>query len=428
MKSLTIRNSSILICVNVIVILLAAWHNYSHFSQVMLSIILIMNSVIMLCYSTKRMSTFLFSLFIFISNYSIAVGIYLYQNIRPDILYYQITNDAAYGISLVSMLIFSCFMTTTILHNYYKDNKMGSINSVVYTKPNRTIETVCFITYAIIFFTQTKFTVGERMDFNALSEYRFLFAIIGGMYSTKSKKSMYCWGFLIGVTTLISLIGGNRVDAFPGIFIFLIVWCKALSVKKTLIFSLIAIPIIKVMGSLRGNIVQILDGTISFFDVINGLFKDKFVQDTFTYAYFPSVASVELSMRLPSFIKTDVFWENIKYIIYGGEFAKYTLSGYTYNYYAHSYGYLAPVNLYFWFGHVGTIILGVIFSFLLNVFLKIERQCNYQSMKYAFFLVFICLLPRWYSYNLFQLPRAFIFIIILYAITKCYLKIKNASR
>ena len=397
-SNIIISNS---IAFTLILLVISLLSGYSYAINAILAYFLIYLSFVFVYLSRYSIPLFLVSIFIAYVNYSVSVGIYIDKSLRPDVLYSKITNIDIYGEGIFSMVLFMAVVITA----YYNEERY--IERVRRTVVNKYVEILCFVLYVVIFFTQIEFVEGERMRVSAISEYRYLFAIIGGTYSSKSKLSKVWWSTMIFITSILTFIGGNRVDAFPGIFILITIWYSDLSVKSILKGLLIAIPLLQTVGYIRGNFAEVAS------DDLFGLFKhvmsEKMVQGTFTFAYFPSLSFIELGNIQDWTVKIDLFFKNIVYIFWGGSYGQYTPSDYTWDFYEHYWGFVAPVTFNFWLNIFGPLVLGLIIRKIVKLSLLVEKKnLKSNSLINCLFLIFICSCPRWYCYNFFQLPRAFI--------------------
>lgn len=388
------------------------------------SVLLLLNSFYGIYLSKSNFGLLLMFSFIAYANYSVAIGVYLYPEIRPDVLYEQITNKGIYLEAVVSMVLFSALILlpfrSKIQNNVheYKNN---------YSLPvTKSVEYICLVAYIVIFITQTEWSVGERMTTTAIGEYKFVFAIIGSIFAVKTKKHRRLWSFCLLVSSGISFVGGNRVDSFPALFVLLLVWFPNISLKKVLICGMPLVVFMKIIGTIRGNPALLLNFDLG--RIFSMIWEEKFVQDTFTFAYFPSLCSIELCQTQTFDVKSDLFLGNISFIFWGGGFSKYILSTYTSDYYIHYGGFFGPLNLNHWMGVFGSFIIGMIVLYIVNKLKGINFRAHTKSVIYAFGICFICICPRWYIYNFFGLFRTMLFFSVLFFVFFKYSRLTQQSK
>lgn len=146
--------------------------------------ILALSISIYLLYTVKHRSDLLIvMLCIFYENYSVVVGCYLDPSIRPGWMFRQFKDSRVYGIAILSLLIFELVLLAAVF--LYKE-KIDSEKIDIEQFPNNNLIMLgCIVLYLMIFLTQVDFSEGERASSNVLNEYKFLFFIIGSLYSKK---------------------------------------------------------------------------------------------------------------------------------------------------------------------------------------------------------------------------------------------------
>lgn len=428
---------------NIVILLLLLLFGISSRGSIAYPALLIIDSAVLAYSYRNERGLLLASLFIAYVHYSIAIGVYVRSEMAPQ-FYGQITNNAIYDEAIVSMILFTCILMLpclsrsnnliTIRNNVEIGNcKINSSlagcdssrrrNAYKYSTP---IEYGCLVAYLMLFFTQIDWSGGERMSFTALGEYRFLFAILGGLYSKKTRTRRIVWTASLLITSFLGFIGGNRVDSFPALLILLVVWYPNISIKKYSPWIIPGLIFFQLMGAIRGNISLLIN--FDFKELLSLTFENLFVQNTFIYAYFPSLAAIDLSLVQDAATKITNFMNNIIYIFVGGSYGKYTLSDYSHDFYDHAYGFIGSLYLNYWFGFIGSVVVGGIVTYIISKTKGIDLIGGTRSWRQFVYLCFICTLPRWYVYNFFALFRFIFLLTILYMACELLRKVLSSKR
>lgn len=341
-------------------------------------------------------------LFLFIGyvNYSIVVGVYWFPEIRPQSLYSQISMQSVYSEGIISLLIFELIL---YLGAVFGKKKPEIKERVIVSKPNPYAEYVCMAAFLIIFVSVFRFNEGMRASTSALSEYRYIPALFGAAYSQKNKTSKLLWTLLIGTTTLLTFFGGNRVNTMPSMILLLIVWYPNIKPKYVILAAPFGIILFQMIGHMRYNFSFSLDGIIY---TLEQAWEDKFVADTFTFAYMPSLSVLELAKYDGAGQKISLLVDNFLYIFAGGKYGRYILSTYSRRFYTHYSGFVSALSLNYWFRWLGPVIVGGVVQPHVRLMKSIDwKSPNNRSLNFfvAASVVIVC--PRWYMYNFLQVPR-----------------------
>lgn len=356
----------------------------------------------------KNKGFFLMLCFIFYVNYSIAVGVYMDPSIAPE-FYEQVTNESVYDEGLLSMILFCCAL---IIPLYGTQRFVHQTKGVGHKMESLLLEWLSIFLYIYLFITQTTWGFGERMSATALGEYKYFFAMLGSLYARKNSKHRCLWTIILLLSAFIGFVGGNRADSFPMIFIILIIWYPELSLKKLALLGAPAIVLLKLIGDIRGDLTLLMDFNLS--KIIERTFDGYMAQDTFTYAYFPSIASIDLSYIQDLETRFSLLIDNIIYIFVGGSYGNSVLANYTYNYYVHCFGFIGPLNFNYWLGYFGPVIAGLILGFLIKNIYHCNISNNRLLVDKVIYICVICSAPRWYVYNYFALFRSILLFLVLF--------------
>ena len=370
-----------------------------------------------LCY-VYRNDTALAIMFVFIAyaNYSVVVGVYWFPRIRPNGLYEQVASSKVYGQAIVSMLVFVVVLYITrdytlpkleIPHLKKRINIFEPLDNVA-----PLIGYCSSIAYIIIFLTQFRLNEGERASGSALGEYRYIFMLFAVIGQKKTTGKKVFWTVLISTISTLVFLGGNRVDAIPSILLLLFLWYPNVRISKLIPFIPAIIIVFKMIGAMRYEFSLTLQGITNTISLAS---QELYTQDTFTYAYLPSLLAMQLSQAMNWMDKLWLFIDNLLYIPIGGSFASSLLPNLTRNYYVHYFGFFAPLTFNFWIGYASPFIVALIVRKFVNNFEE-HKQSKHWKCKAAVALCGISIVPRWYGYNFLQLLRMAILISVIWIV------------
>ena len=380
-----------------------------------------------LCYIYRyNTGLFLVMLFIAYSNYSIFVGVYLKPELRPSFMYTQLQGISSYGIGIICIFIFEVMtlvLSEKVVQNpfsiSYKHEKFVDnfeYNSIVaYMGP--------FFYLAIFLLSFSMGADGERGTSSALNEYRTVIAIIGSYYSGRKRSCKYIWTIIIGLTSILIMLSGNRIDMFGSMICLISFWYPSLfTYKRILILLPIAVIFLAAVGYLRGNFT--FSGQ-TFSLAIEKLTDKALAYDGAIWGYFPSLATIELSSKTTFWEKFSLFIDHIIYIFTFGPAKSINpdLSFYSRKFYIHYWGFISPIYFYFWFSFLGPII----FSLLVFVYNRLYQKMAAKKIKgfleklgYILSLYFICNVARWYAYGPMGLLRSMFVCTIAFSIVYAF--------
>lgn len=397
---------------NIVVLLFLELLGLSTQESIAYPVLLIIDSMIMAYVYRDNRGLFLMSLFILYTHYSIAIGIYSGWVERP-LLYDQLSNERAYDEGMLSMIIFTCIV---MLPGLSKTPIVEQQNHVLTKDVNYSsfIEIACFIAFIVVFITQNEWRQNARMQGTPLGEYKYIFAILGGVYSQKKNISRILWILLLSLVVLITIVGGNRAEVFSLIFVILIVWIPDISLKKLLPICIPVFIFSRLVGQIRGNLAMLSNYTVGGF--IASAFRDYWVQDTFTFAYFPSIALIDVSEFQDISTKISTFTDSVLYVFFGGEYGYRLLIWHVTNFYTGCGGSIGAVSLNYWLGIYGSIIAGFVVAYIISKIRYVNASNKKRSLSVVLYMCFICMVSRWYVYNFMSLFRSFLVITIMYVV------------
>ena len=167
------------------------------------------------CYTCRyNIGFFIASLVIAYANYSIAVGVYLDPSIRPAVLYDQFS-ERSLSITILCVLIFEVAVLW-MLKGMVTDPKSVDSSDWSYVKNERN-DIIAYGAMALyLLIVALTFDFGEdgsRGTISSITEYRLIILIIGCYYSARKRSMRFLWTIIVGVTSMLILLSGNRVDS-----------------------------------------------------------------------------------------------------------------------------------------------------------------------------------------------------------------------
>jgi hypothetical protein len=258
---------------------------------------------------------------------------------------------------------------------------------------------------------------GTRGSMSALTEYRLIILIIGCYYSARKHKMRFLWTMIVGVTSMLILLSGNRVDSIGNMIALIILWYpKFVTFKKILLALPVVVIVMTAIGVTRGG--NISSDTIS--SVITSLGDTKLVWDTAIFAYVPSVSIVEITDQVDLAEKLRLIGEYVKYTFIGTtDMHSQNLINYVNKWFAHYGGCITSSYFYMWFGYVGSLLFTALVFVYSRLYLKVPtmEQKNYRSdLKYVLSIYFISSVCRWYCYGPNSLIRNMLIAVLLFTV------------
>ena len=360
-----------------------------------------------LCYVYRfNIGLFLVMVFIAYTNYSIAMGVYLFPEIRPTALYAQFTGVDLYGKTILCTLIFESALIL-LSHQVLNEPRIIELKRDEHLEKyeyNNIIAWGALVVYAVMFFAVFRFSEsGGRSSTSALNEYRIIVAIIGCYYSGKKKIFKNAWTILIVFTSVLTMFGGNRANMFGSMFLLLVFWYyKFFTYKKVLILLPFAVVLLAAVGFERGSFGLTNE---TFKKAIQILSKDKLTYEGAVFGYMPSLATMSLIDGCSTQQKVNLFLRHIVYAFTIGRAGDINpdLVFWSREYYVHYNGYISPSYFYMWFKFAGP----AIFAILVNAYVNMYNRCIhtfklsnfFEKLKYILSLFFLCSVTRWYTYG-----------------------------
>lgn len=396
------------------------------FSVIFNKILAIVTLILSIIWVSKcRNNTYLLilSLFILYSNYSIIMGIYLDESLRPQYLYPQISDVNVYGRGIALLLL--AMIALVSFHPKQRNSSHNLVDHfIVSSNGNQLAFLINFVLFLLIIVFGYETGSNSRGMSSPLYEYGSILLIMMFYYSGTKKKNIYAIGLVCMLYIFTSLKNGTRIEALICLIIFVLCYFRN-GIKQSYLYIgvFIGIIVFSVVGSLRGNWQLLLNGNFKLFTL--ELFKNKFVFDTCTHAYFPMLCMIEqfssISVRdafsyLTAFIATIFLGQSR---VVNGNLIKIVAQKYY-----HNYGGVTLGFFYTWFSYAGP----YIFALMIMYYIKALYQTNnkHNLIKACAFLYLIASVPRWYLYGPWSMTRGVLICIIIFEIE--YLIFKNMTK
>lgn len=353
------------------------------------------------------------------TNYSIAVGVYLFPEVRPEFMYKQFSAET-FSKGILCILLFETMMlifSYRLIKEPHLIDKNYKMSTDSYDE-NMIIAIGAIILYAAVFFFSFRMgDNGERGSSSAINEYRTIFLIIGSYYSGGKKTIKIAWTILVLITSLLVIMSGNRVDMFGSMFFLVYYWYSDFfDYKKVLIILPMVIILMAAVGFMRGGFAL---SSESINNTLNELSSEKLTYRGAIFGYVPSLAIVELKDTIPFNEKLSLFFDHIKYTFKIGSAGSINpdLSTYSRNYYVHYWGFISPIYFYFWTGYFGAVLFAILINIYKHISIKaiLRKSNNSFGEKFGFIIsaYFLSNVARWYCYGPMGLIRgAFVCFII----------------
>lgn len=360
----------------------------------------------------NNVGLFICMFFILYSNYSIVMGVYFFPEIRPDVLYLQVTDKEVYLVGMRCLFIFMWALLIFIVNMDIKAYPILELKDAEQKVPyNNVFSLVCMIAVFILLITGFQFgTNGARASNTTLYEYRIIPFIIGMMYSKKNKVLQALWLILLILTCGVSFIGGNRADAIPPVIAYLCIYHPNIKPKKLLIVLVAGCIFMVSIGVFRASVLQNQDLSLVFATLIH----DKGTFNTAVWAYFPSICTLDLSLKMPFSEKLSLLLGQVIYIFGGKDFSYYNLTFVSKKYYFHTNGFVSVTYFYFWFGLLGALLFAWIVFAYIKAVSKRKRHTFSPAFRYELFIYFVSTVPRWYLYGPYGIIRGSMLFSIAY--------------
>ncbi len=341
------------------------------------------------------------SVFIAYSNYSIAMGIYFDEALRPRYLYPQIQDVDIYSVGI--FMLFLTMLSLATLMPKCKKNGV-KITQMFIRKENK--NEVMFFALTLLFCIIIVFgysrASNSRGSSTAIYEYASIILILLFYFSGKNKMMKKICVILCSIYALTSLFNGTRIEALICIIIVLLCYFEnGINPALLLTAMIIGLIVFSIVGTIRGNWI-LLKGNISVF--ITLLIKNKFVFDTCTHAYFPMLCMIDVFRKF-SFSNAIYYFTRFVLTVFLGQSRVNdgNLIQVVGKYFYHNYGCVTPGFFFVWFSYIGSLIYSLII-------LAYTKLINYKKIvitpvKCSVLIYVVASVPRWYLYGPWSLLR-----------------------
>ncbi len=355
------------------------------------------------------------SLFIFYSNYSVVVGIYLDSSLRPRYLYPQIDNVQIYGKGIAMLLILMLFLDIFTVKKGKVNVKADRNNFIKKDNHNSTLFFINWLLLHFIIVLGYSKNAGGRGSASAIFEYGSILLLIMFYFSgDRKEKRLFCIESVL-FYALTSFINGTRIEALICILLFILCFFKnGISHALLVVGMVCGLLLFSIIGTIRGNWSALLSGSVSILDTI---FHNKFVFDTCTHAYFPALCMIEMFNDYSVSVSAHYFLRFIATIIIGqsrvkdGDLIQVVASNYYHNQGGFTIGFF-----YVWFSYIGSLIYGIIVRHYIKLISNISD--NTEDYKMGIFFYFIASVPRWYLYGPWSMFRGVLVCFLIFEFFK----------
>ena len=350
------------------------------------------------------------SLFILYCNYSVVVGIYLDESLRPIYLYPQINSVEVYGIGI--FILFSFSMGLALLTPKIK-TKAKTYRNILINKnnDNKFIFYLLLLVFNLITIFGFTRIANSRGSSSPIYEYNAIILLLLFYYSAdRSLRRFFCIECIM-VYSLSSLIGGSRVEVLICLIIFALCYFKKSINQKVLCTGMcMGLCLFSFIGTIRGNWAALVTDKSQILSLV---IKDKFVFDTCTYAYFPMVCMIELFQNF-SFSSSLYYFIRFLGTIFLGQsrVVDGDLIWITGEHYFHNYGGFTLGFFYVWFSYFGGLLFSLYVYFYEKIMMKISKSIT--EFKVYCITYFVATVPRWYLYGPWSMTRGLLVCSILF--------------
>lgn len=381
----------------------------------LLAISTILCSIVWIYKCWNNMYLLIVSTFIAYSNYSIAVGIYLDESLRPKYLYPQIQNVDIYSVGI--FLMFLTMLSLAILSPKCKKNTVKVAREFV--KPENKNDTVffalmiLFIGIVVLGYSRAS---NSRGSSTAIYEYASILIILMFYFSGRKKIQKNICAVCCLVYALTSLLNGTRIEALICVIIFALCYFEnEINPVVLLLAMLLGLIAFSIVGTLRGNW-ALLKGNVG--EIAGTLTKHKFVFDTCTHAYFPMLCMIDI-YRKYSFLEAMHYLVAFVLTIFLGQSRVNdgNLIQVVSNYFYHNYGGVSQGFFFVWFSYMGALIYAVVilaYTRFIN-----DKKVMLTPTKCSAIIYVVASVPRWYLYGPWSLFRGVLICVIFTKVTVC---------
>lgn len=373
-------------------------------------------------------------LMIFYTNYSVAVGVYLDPSIRPAHLFNQFSNVDNYGTTIMCVYIFELFLLI-LSSKVIKSPQMldkEPLKEQIQCENNSLIAYGAVIIYCVMFFMGFEFSSGKsgRALVTSISEYKIIIQIIGMYYTGNKKQFKYIWTVIVGLTSIFTFIGGNRIDALSNIIALIIFeYSNFLNYKKILLALPIGVVFFAGIGYMRTGFSF---SSAAIKETISVLTEDKLTYEGAVFAWLPTLTVAEITGKISSSEKLAILIEHIKdmFYIFSVDEEKSNLIIFSQNFKLHYGGFISPAYFYFWFGYIGAVIFSVLINWYISIYtkyLKMKPTGFAQKLLHILSIFFVSCVGRWYCYGPEYLFKSIVVCGVIYSVVYAFDNIINRN-
>lgn len=300
-------------------------------------------------------------------------------------------------------LIALCLFLSTV-NLFFKKDQCYIENRVLLNKSN----IYCFIfglsilIYGLLnsYTSSVSSQDGYVSDTSTIYEYCILFFLLTWYYAGKSKYRnliLIVYALLYIIT---AVLHGDRSSAFPMVLLLVLLYLPRMSLKK--VFGL------SCLGILAANTISVYRNNYSLVNFwatfINDYGFKSICSDTVSFSYYTgiSIAYVKEYIGNSMIYFIDFFIG----IFLGGSFGNADIISFCRQFSMNRGGGMCVANFYFYFGFIGTIVLGLIVGLMCKYIQKRNTNLSFVIKIYIVVDVF-----RWYLYSSFDLFRGVLFVL-----------------
>lgn len=383
---------------------------YSETMQIYLGILLLLISFqLFIRHKNDRIYIILFAIILYI-NISIFLSDCLTKgslSLPIETLTWQHLRGTVYEIQFFNALNLFLSMLNVIDSFSRKDVDLKKFK--LKNKDNQIVFYACLLIMLIGLLTGYKnsSTVSKyTSDTTTLYEYCVLFCLFAWYYAgVKKSHHILIWTYAI-LYILQALIYGDRSSCFPMILLMIILYFRSMPLHRIIILALSGIITANLIAVYRAN--YSTSGLLDNYILRYGL--KSFTSDTVSQSYYTGVSLCYVRDLITAPIK--YFQDFIIGIFVGGDYGNANVIALGKLYTTNKGGGLIISNFYFWFGYMGSIILGGVLGFLIR---KLENNKNNFLSIWKIYLTTTVF--RWYLYTSFDLFRGCIFVFLVVGFT-----------
>ncbi len=270
--------------------------------------------------------------------------------------------------------------------------------------------------FALLFGVNRDKTGGYNVNITTIYELLYLFIFFSLLFSGGQKHKISLVVIFSLVAIFQDLYYDGRITSLQIILLYIIFFIDKIQLKHIIIIGVGCLIVFAYIGQIR------MGG-----DVYINIFDSFFKIDTFYFAYQASETHLYAADKIDSFSKLSSFIGYFLNVIFIDNGKINNVSAISHNYAFHYYGGYIFTWFYFWFGYLGSFLIGGVISKIICFNLKRNKISNNAILCLIF-----ATLPRWYIYEPISLFKyamliPWIFFVIYFTVTT-YLKINNGLK